>query len=225
MRVDNWSIQGINGQDHLIASMQNFAIDLKLASRKPPVLHNGNGLITLGQAGSSYYYSRTRMEITGTINDHGQSLSVGGLAWMDHQWGNFLVLGNGGWDWYSLQLDNQTELMLYVFHDPAGHVSSTYAGYIDTEGKDHLLNEKSLTLTPLATWTSPQTGIVYPSGWQLTINDPQLRTTLTLTPQLKNQELVALASTGNVYWEGAIQIQSEGVSGRGYIELTGYHRQ
>src|SRR5258708_1599457 len=61
VQVGNWSIQGLNGHDHLVAAMKDYAINLNLTGSKPPVLHNGNGLITYGLAGFSYYYSRTHM--------------------------------------------------------------------------------------------------------------------------------------------------------------------
>ncbi len=224
--VGNWTIRGLNGHDHLVAEMQDYAINLDLTGLKPPILHNGNGLITYGIGGFSYYYSRTRMAVTGTIVDHAQSRQVSGQAWMDHQWGNFLASGNGGWDWFSLQLNNDTEMMLYFIHDSAGKTISTYVSYIDASAKDHLLSARSLRATVLDHWTSPQTGITYPSGWRLEINDSQLQTTLTIVPQLKDQELQAYASTGNVYWEGAVSIQGTAgtapVNGMGYVELTGY---
>ncbi|MBO0779927.1 MAG: hypothetical protein J2P37_13980 [Ktedonobacteraceae bacterium] len=227
VHVGDWSIQGLNGQDHLVAAMQDYAIDLRLSDLKQPVLHNGNGLITYGLAGFSYYYSRTHMNISGSLTDHGQQLTISGLAWMDHQWGDFLTLGGSGWDWYSIQLDNHTELMLYFIRNDAGQVISTYAGYIDARGNDHLVNAQSLVVRTLGRWRSPVTGISYPSGWHVTINDPQIQATLTLTPQLKNQELVTQQSTGNIYWEGAVTIEGKSggtsLSGQGYVELTGYH--
>jgi predicted secreted hydrolase len=224
--IGDWQIQGLNGRDHLRASMQNYAIDLNLQARKPPTLHNGNGLITYGIGGFSYYYSRTNILLSGTLLDHNQPLQVSGQAWMDHQWGNFLTLGGGGWDWYSIQLNNQSEMMVYFIRDASGKTLSTYIGYIDPSGKDFLLPASSIKQTVLERWTSPATGITYPSGWTLDINDPHLRTTLTITPQLKNQELVAYQSTGNTYWEGSVDIQARGpgatVFGKGYVELTGY---
>ncbi len=224
--VGDWSIQGLNGLDHLVASMQNYTIHLNLQGLKPPTLHNGNGLITYGLGGFSYYYSRTRMAVSGTVLDHNQSLQVTGQAWMDHQWGNFLSLGGGGWDWYSVQLNNNTEMMLYFIRDASGKVISTYVGYIDANANDHLLPAQSISSTVLDHWKSPTTGANYPSGWRLTINDPLLQATLTITPQLKDQELTAYQSTGNSYWEGAVSIdgQSAGkpIQGEGYIELTGY---
>ncbi|GCE17234.1 lipocalin-like domain-containing protein [Dictyobacter kobayashii] len=224
--VGNWSIQGLNGQDHLVASMQDYAIDLSLTGLKPATLHNGNGLITYGLGGFSYYYSRTRMEVAGTLLDHNQPLKVTGTAWMDHQWGNFLTLGGGGWDWYSIQLNNKTEIMLYFIRDATGKTISTYIGYTDADGKAFVLPEQSLHATVLAKWTSPTTGITYPSGWRIDIQDPHLQASLTIDPLLKNQELVVQNSTGNVYWEGAVKIagQSNGhpIAGEGYVELTGY---
>ena len=147
---------------------------------------------------------------------------------MDHQWGNFLASGAGGWDWYSIQLQNNTELMMYFIHDTTGKLLSTYSEYIDSAGKNVRISPSALKTTVLATWTSPMTGITYPSGWRLAIDAPQLHTTLMITPQLRNQELVTSQSTGNIYWEGAVSVQAQRngatIDGEGYVELTGYHQ-
>jgi predicted secreted hydrolase len=40
---------------------------------------------------------------------------------------------------------------------------------------------------------------------------------------MDDQELDARASTGTVYWEGAVRASLDGrPAGRGYLELTGY---
>jgi predicted secreted hydrolase len=224
--VGDWTIQGLNGHDQLAAWMKGYTMMLNLTSLKPVTLHNGNGLITYGIGGFSYYYSRTRMAVAGTLIDHNQALQVSGEAWMDHQWGNFLALGGGGWDWYSIQLKNDTEMMIYFIRDAQGKVLTTYIEYIDANGVDHLMPASAISATVLGHWTSPQTGITYPSGWRLGIKDSQLQATLTLIPQLKDQELVVTQSTGNIYWEGAVniagQVAGKSVSGAGYVELTGY---
>lgn len=226
--VGDWTIQGLNGLDSLHADMPNYAIQLDLRGLKPATLHNGDGLITYGIGGFSYYYSRTRMAVSGTIIDHGQTRSVTGLAWMDHQWGNFLPLGNGGWDWYSIQLNNNTEMMLYFLHDANGNVTSTYADYIDANGQTYLVPTSAIHNTTLSRWVSPTTKANYPSGWKLTVDDPRVQLTLTVTPLLKDQELVVYNSTGNSYWEGAVGIQGQHagapIQGEGYVELTGYAR-
>ncbi|MBV9689374.1 MAG: hypothetical protein JO202_06660 [Ktedonobacteraceae bacterium] len=225
--IGDWSIRGVNGQDHLKASMTNYAIDVNLSGRKPAILHNGNGLITFGLGGFSYYYSRPNMVLSGIITDHGQPLAVSGESWMDHQWGNLLsLLGGGGWDWYSIQLNNNTEMMLYFIRDASGNSVSTYATYIDGSGKYDPIAANTLHTKVLDHWRSPTTGTSYPSGWLLDINSPQLQVSLTLVPQLKDQELLVYQSTGNSYWEGAVTIagQSQGrtIQGEGYVELTGY---
>ena len=224
--INDWSIKGVNGLDHLTASMPDYTLRVDAQGLKPATLHNGNGIINIGIDGFSYYYSRTRMALTGTLVDHGQPLKVTGEAWMDHQWGNFILLRGGGWDWFSLQLNNNTEMMIYLFRDALGDIVSTYAGYILPNGQEQLLPTSALHVTVLSHWKSKITGANYPSGWQLAINAPQLRASLTLQPELKDQELVVYQSTGNSYWEGAVSIQghSQGrdSKGEGYVELTGY---
>jgi predicted secreted hydrolase len=226
LHIGDWSIQSHNQRDHFAAEMPNYSLNINLLAFKPPTLHNGNGLISFGIAGFSYYYSHTRLSLTGTLIDHNQSLQVTGEAWNDHQWGNFLSVGGGGWDWFSVQLNNNTEIMIYLIRDASGKTSSTYIGYIHPGATETLLPASALHVTILNHWTSPATGATYPSGWQLSLNAPQLHTILTLTPELQNQELIATQSTGNTYWEGAVAIhgQSAGtpINGEGYVELTGY---
>lgn len=224
--ISDWSVRGLAGKDTLQATLQDYAIRLDLSSLKPPALHNGNGLFTYGLGGFSYYYSRTRMAVSGTLQDHQQSLTVSGEAWMDHQWGDFLSLGSGGWDWYSLQLTNHSELMFSVVRDPSTNRSYIYGDYIKADGERIDLQPAALNIRAQSTWTSSVTGITYPSGWRIEVRDPHLTATFTLQPQLKDQELVVTSSTGNIYWEGSVSImgQSDGqsVDGQGYVELTGY---
>ncbi|MDQ2714728.1 MAG: carotenoid 1,2-hydratase [Chloroflexota bacterium] len=228
LHVGDWTISGLNGQDYLEAGMPHYTLQVHLYALKAPVLHNGNGLITYGLGGFSYYYSRTRMATSGLLIDHNQALKVTGQAWMDHQWGNFLTLGGSGWDWFSIQLNNNTEMMLYLIRDAAGRIISTYIGYIGPDASDHLLPARALRVTVLDHWTSPASGVRYPSGWRLDINDPALTASLTLAPQLQDQELLTYQSTGNSYWEGAVSIQGQShgqaIQGQGYVELTGYSK-
>ena len=226
VQIDDWSIKGRNGSDHLNAKMENYSLHIGLEGIKPATLHNRNGLITYGLGGFSYYYSRTRMLLSGTLVDHNQSLQVSGEAWMDHQWGNFLTLSGGGWDWFSIQLTNNTEMMLYLIRDSTGKMISSYIGYIGPHAESILLPGSALDETVLSHWRSPVTGANYPSGWKLEITDSKVGASLILLPELKDQELVVYQSTGNSYWEGAVSIQGQSagqvVRGEGYVELTGY---
>ncbi|GCE49308.1 putative secreted hydrolase [Thermosporothrix hazakensis] len=230
LHIGDWTMQGYNGQDHLAASMQNYAITLQLAARKPAALHNGDGLIPYGLAGFSYYYSRTKMNVSGSIVDHGQMLQIEqGQAWMDHQWGDFLTLASGGWEWFSLQLHDNSEIMVYYIRDASGKVLATYVGYVDASGKDIVLPASALHTTILEQWKSPHTGFVYPSGWKIEITDKRIPITLLIKPVLKDQELVVKQTTGNVYWEGAVTVEGQKhgkpVTGDGYVELTGFTKK
>ena len=79
----------------------------------------------------------------------------------------------------------------------------------------------------LGTWTSPRTGVTYPSGWRVTLPDRGL--TLTWTPVIPDQELDTRRSTANIYWEGEVTIagtrNGTPIGGEGYVELTGYDQK
>ena len=222
--LGGWSARGLNGHDALAAAMPGYAIDLQLTGAKPAVLHNGDGLITYGPAGFSYYYSRPLMLVSGTLTDSGQPIAVSGQAWMDHQWGNFVSLAGSGWDWYSIQLDNDTEYMLYVIRDQQHRPISVFGTAVAADGSAREIAASDISTQALGTWTSPHTGGIYPSSWQVTLATE--RVMLRIEPLLRDQELVTGASTGVAYWEGAVTMTGTAggaaVAGEGYVELTGY---
>ncbi|GIW11298.1 MAG: carotenoid 1,2-hydratase [Dehalococcoidia bacterium] len=223
LSLGDWSIAGREGTDQLRASMPGYAIDLTLVATKPPALHQGSGLIRYGQAGYSYYYSRTRLAVSGTLIDHGVARPVRGEAWMDHQWGDFIALLGGGWDWFSLQLDDGSEYMVYEIRDQTtGQPYDRFATRIDPDGTTHDLPVDGFSLEVTARWQSPKSGAIYPAGW--VVRAPSEGLQLQLAPRLADQELVT--TSGVTYWEGAIAVTGERagrpVRGRGYAELTGY---
>jgi predicted secreted hydrolase len=225
LSVQEWRVKGLNGADTLNATMSDYTIALSLQDILPhPVQHNGNGIITYGLAGYSYYYSRPLMTVSGAIQDHGAPIQVTGQAWFDHQWGNFVSLAGSGWDWFSIQLDNRTEYMLYVIRDAQKKAISVVGTAIDTDGTVSEIPSEQIEISATTSWTSPQTGGAYPSGWQVAL--PSRAVSLSLTPALLDQELVTAQSTGVAYWEGAVRItgQASGkpITGQGYVELTGY---
>ena len=222
--LGDWSVSGLNGRDHLAAASDGYAISLDLASAKPAALHGGTGIISYGSAGFSYYYSRTRMAVAGTLTDHNTPLKVTGQAWMDHQWGNFISLTGSGWDWYSIQLDDKSEYMLYVIRDAKKQPISVFGTAVSPDGAVAEISSSAIQTQAISTWTSPHTNGVYPSGWQVSL--PSQRLTLTLKPLLLDQELVTAQSTGVAYWEGAVGVTGRrggaSIAGEGYVELTGY---
>jgi len=220
----DWQLRGIGGHDHVTAAMNRYAIDLDLVSNKPPVLHDGDGFIDYGGGEGSYYYSRTRMEVTGLISIDGEDMAVSGEAWFDHQWGNFTTYMRGGWDWYAFQLDDQAELMLYINRGVEGRAPAIDGTYVASDGSVTLLDQADFSVTPIDEWTSSESGVTYPSGWHIEI--PKANLVLTVTPSIKSAELDTSATTGVTYWEGEVTVAGEaggsGVTGLGYVELTGY---
>jgi predicted secreted hydrolase len=220
----DWHIAGDGASDRVMATVKNYALDLQLTPTKPPVLHGEKGVISFGPVGDSYYYSSTRMTIQGNLVDHGNRTSVTGEAWKDRQWGNFLVVPGAGWDWYSLQLGDGTDLMLFVLRDVLGKASPSYGTLVHPDGTTETLSAGASVVKAIGAWTSPTTGTAYPSGWSISLPDKELR--LSVRPVLLDQELDTRKSTGEIYWEGEVTAEGEShgkpIAGQGYVELTGY---
>ena len=224
LSIDEWRMRGFNGADYLKARMDGYAIELDLVSLKEPILHGGDGIVEMGLSGlKSYYYTRSRMNVTGTLEVGGVQKEVTGTAWMDHQWGNFFAAYylDVGWDWFSIQLDDFTELMLFNFR--VNQVPGRSEGsFFDEISCLYPLGASDFQVVPVGTWVSPHSGAEYPMGWQVSI--PKYEIELSLNPAMEDQELCMILDI--CYWEGPVVVsgtrQGEPVSGQGYVELTGY---
>jgi predicted secreted hydrolase len=220
--VAGWRLQGALGTDTIEATAEQYGLSLRLRATKPPVLHDGIGYFDYGPVGGSYYYSRTRMAVEGVLQDGDTARPVRGQAWMDHQWGNFLVVG--GWDWYSLQLDDETDLMLFFTRAPDGTPGLTFGTVVDADGGVEALDAPDFDIEATGSWASPHTGAVYPSGWRVAV--PGHALSLELVPTQLDQELDTGATVGMAYWEGQVEVRgtraNQPISGLGYVELTGY---
>jgi predicted secreted hydrolase len=229
-----WTMAGSGGDDRLRAAAAAsevtgsgagtpFAIDLSLHSRKPPALHDGDGWIDFGVAGGSYYYSRTDLAASGSIEVGGRRLAVSGRAWFDHQWGDFISVG-GGWDWFAVNLDTGLDLTLSLVRDPRGGYPIVYGTLVRPDGSTQHLDRNAFTVATTAHWRSPTTGTDYPAGWRIAIPGEHLA--IELTPTVADQELDTTATSGVVYWEGSQRVTAtqdgRPVPGEAYVELTGY---
>ncbi len=147
---------GSAGHDRLHARMTDeeaahagstggLGLDLDLTATKPPALHGGAGWIDFGPAGGSYYYSRTAMDATGSVTLDGRTLTVEGSAWFDHQWGDFISVGGGGWDWYALNLDDGTDLTLSLVREADGSYPLIYGTIVGPDGVARNLDRDAFT--------------------------------------------------------------------------------
>jgi predicted secreted hydrolase len=223
----NWQAELRNDSQSLRAVYDNFAFELTLMPEKPAVINGKNGISQKaeGVGHASHYISLTRLLTHGSIQLNGKAYAVQGTAWMDHEFfTGSMGADERGWDWLSLQLDDNTELMLYRLRHKDGTVDPYSSGtYIDAQGKTLHLSEKDFTMTSGGiTWTSPASAGTYPIAWRVSV--PQFGLQLEVRTPLKDQELIS--RVGPSYWEGAIDIAGRrnggAVQGVGYLEMTGY---
>jgi len=228
--VEDWSagLAGDGRTHRLVGQGASFALTLALTPDKPPVIHGENGvsLKAAGAGHASHYVSLTRLATRGSVVLGGDTLAVTGVSWMDHEFGsNTLPAGESGWDWFSVQLDDGRELMLYRLRRTDGSVEPLSSGtWIERDGHATHLPLSAWNVTARASWKSPHTGATYPARWTVRIPGRDLE--LELTPVLADQELVFGGPIGVVYWEGSVRVRGReherSVTGQGYVELTGY---
>ena len=225
---ETWSAARLGDKFTLEADSDGYSIKLLLTPAKPPVVHGKDGVSQKASCAgcASHYYSLTRLKTEGVIVLEDGAHEVTGESWMDHEFGsNQLSEDQEGWDWFSIQLSDGSELMLYNMRRRNGGVDKHSSGtIIGADGSSRHLPVSAMSIKPVATWKSPTTGAIYPSGWKVSIPDSGI--TLELAPVQKDQELVTSGSTGITYWEGAVDVKGvkggKKVSGRGYVELVGY---
>ena len=208
---------------------QNFALDLRQIALKKPIVHGENGVSqkSAGRGRASHYYSYTRLQTAGTLVIGNQRLSVTGQSWFDHEFGsNQMDKTQIGWDWFSLQLSDGRELMVYRLRLKNGKTEPYSSGtLIDKNGKTRHLKLADFRLTPLSTWRSSATNATYPARWRIEV--PREKINLIVTPTVANQELRPARTGANLsYWEGSVGARGTGngraLSGAGYLEMTGY---
>ena len=226
--IDDWRAEA-DGDSHVLhAQGEGISLHLRLTPEKPPVIHGTAGVSRKGEGPgeSSHYYSFTRLRTEGTLTYEGNPLTVAGLSWMDHEFGsNQLGESQAGWDWFSLQLSDATELMVYRIRRRDGTIEPASGGtWVRADGSAVPLTRDEITVDELDHWQSPQSRGRYPARWRLTV--PSARLGVEIVPTVPHQELLTHRSTQVTYWEGSVTVTGERagrpITGLGYVELTGY---
>jgi predicted secreted hydrolase len=221
---DWWVEEQGPGVYRLRARQDDVELDLRLSDLKGPILQGDRGYSQKGPepGNASFYYSLTRLAATGTVRVGGTAHEVDGLSWMDHEYSTS-ALGSDlvGWDWFSVQLDDGSELMLYQLRRQDGAVDGFSSGtFIDAKGRTTALARDEFSVAAISTWRSPRSGATYPAQWTIAVPSKQLD--LKIKPYHADQELIV----GYTYWEGAVDATGtragKTVNGSGYVELTGY---
>lgn len=228
INLGDWSLREAKGMHVLRATIGNDIFEATLIPVKPVVLNGENGVSFKDAGQASRYFSYSRMDVEGDLVRKGIVEHFTGSAWMDREFGTWAPTENQkGWDWFSIQLDDNTELMCYQLRTAAGEISPYSSGtFVWADGRSERLANEDFTIKPVSTWKSPGSGAEYPSEWILSV--PKLELRLNVTPVLKGQELDTRGTTMIVYWEGACEVSgTKGgapVGGNAYVELVGYDR-
>jgi len=205
------------------AKTNKAEINFILESTKPVVLQGEEGLSRKGSqpGNASYYYSYTNLITQGKIKIEENEFNVSGNSWMDREWStSALSEDQKGWDWFALQLDDSTEIMYYQMRKNDSSPDIFSKGVIvNKTGETDNVKKEDVELTVTDNWKSPS-GENYPSGWNLKI--PSRNIDLNITPAVSDQ----LLNVSIKYWEGSVNIagtkNGAKITGRGYVELTGY---
>jgi len=223
---DRWTL-GWSGEGftfHLRDDRTGLAMDFATEPRKPFVFQGPNGFSAkgTGPTAASLYYSYTRLATRGTLRLPGFDGAVTGTTWMDKEFGsNQLGRQQVGWDWFSLQLDDGRDVMLYMLRDSTGAPDFASGTIVERDGRTRWLAAGDFTVRATARWTSDTTQATYPARWVLEV--PTAALTLDVEPLAAGQENVSRLLRGLFYWEGAVRVGSRGrPAGRGYVELVGY---
>jgi predicted secreted hydrolase len=235
--LDDWRVAQANGPAggcpnpesrpcafRLFAKQGDIALELGLLDSKGPILQGDQGYSRKGpQPGqASYYYSLTRLQADGVVTIGGKTYAVSGLSWMDHEWSTSVLSSEQvGWDWFSIQLEDGRELMVFQIRRADGSIDPFSSGMlVSRDGTTNFLDQEDFNIEVTDTWKSPHSEAVYPSGWSVRI--PALELVLEIKPHMQDQEL----NVSYAYWEGAVGVTgSQGdqpINGNGYVELTGY---
>lgn len=220
--IDNWTLKLVDGAYVAHIAARDFRLDLIFRATQDILLEGQRGYSRkgAGAANASYYYSIPHLATSGKIDTTGTATDVQGTAWFDHEWSSeYLAPDAGGWDWVGINFNDGSALMAFRMRDRAGATLWASGTVRTASGQTSAVDAGQIDFAVARKWRSPRTGAEYPVAMHLRAagND------YSLEPLLDDSELDSRASTGTIYWEGAVRVLRSGVEvGRGYLELTGY---
>ena len=223
--IDEWRLQQEGVAYRARISAQEFSFDLLFDVAQPPLVHGDKGLSRKGPAAesASYYYSLPHLKVTGTVASGGKPRAVAGSAWLDHEWSSqYLEKDAVGWDWIGINLDDGAALMVFRMRGRSGDTFWAGGTLRRKDGTTRVFNPGEVRFIPRRVWRSARTGASYPVSWIVRAGDRECE----IEPLLDDQEHDTRATSGTIYWEGAVRaLQGGKPAGLGYLELTGYWRR
>jgi predicted secreted hydrolase len=224
LKLDDWRMRrAADGSYAITLATREFSLALRLTPTQPVLLQGQRGYSRKGtqEHEASYYYSEPQLRTSGTITrKNGGPQPVTGTTWLDHEWSSqALAPDAAGWDWIGANLIDGGALMAFQIRSKTGAKIWAHATLRDASGKMMQYAPHEVDFTPLRHWRSPRTQVSYPVATRVRTGSTMWQ----ITPLQDDQELDARASTGALYWEGAVRIEQDGVpAGAAYLEMTGY---
>jgi len=175
---------------------------------------------------STFYNTYPRMKLSGKAN----STPITGVAWMDHQWGDFnnWFLSKKkkkkylGWDWIGINLNDGSDIIITTHQDMEKNEIIERGVFYKPKDSDPKILE-NIIMNPTGFWKSPRTHALYPINWNICI--PELEIELDFSPFLEEQE-IPFFGVIRAIWEGAGQVKgfkkNTEISGQARLELHGY---
>jgi predicted secreted hydrolase len=217
--TDSWYV-GADDTYYLKSNGNEITVDLSFKSTRIPLFAGGTGFITWSM-GDSYYYSLTRLDVSGRLIVADTAYDVAGLGWMDHQWGDFAVSNNKPWEWFSIQLDDYTDIIAWYIYGYDGKPESNLITIMKPDNT--LVSSTELQLATTSTWRSPATGNVYSTGWSFKLPSEGIDLALKATFDEKEIPFQPI-----YFWEGSINlsgtVHGKPASGKAYAEITRFSK-
>ena len=223
--IDDWSLRQTDDGYAAEIPAREFRYSLKFVAKQPLLREGEQGFSRKGPKPeqASYYYSWPHLAVAGEIAIGEKRVAVTGEAWLDHEWSSEPLAPEAvGWDWIGINLEDGGALMAFRVRRKDGGTFWAGGSVRGSDGRVRVLRPGEVRFAPLRRWHSPRTGADYPVAVRVEAGALKLD----IEPIMDDQEMDARASTGTVYWEGAVRASiGAKAAGRGYLELTGYWKR
>jgi len=223
--VDRWRLQQAGSSYQALIAAPDFSLDVEFKATQPPLLQGDNGYSRKGPApeSASYYYSLPHLAVGGTVTRGGSTRRVTGSAWLDHEWSSqYMEPEAAGWDWIGINLDGGAALMAFRMRGKRGEALWAGGSLRHADGRVEIFSPDQVRFIPRREWKSGRSGATWPVSWIVKAGGREFA----IEPLFDDQEHDTRASTGTIYWEGAVRALHDGKpAGLGYLELTGYWRR
>lgn len=208
----------------LSASSNDVSIAFDLSTTKRPLIVGGDGLFDQGATNYTYYYSQTENTVTGSLTVNGTTETVTGSAWIDRQYGSFNPFTGEDYEWFSIKLDNGTDLNLWnIFNSnkeiPNNLKYKILSAYVD-ENQNTQYTISDFEIERLEYFFTPDNLRNYSKKWRLTSVSKNIDLIITSNYEASEVNITQLDFR---FFEGATTVSGTiggtAVTGVGFAEL------